>query len=259
MKFDTIGLFIGLATALPQGKSSGGITLDVPKVLPGSNMLSTIASLSNAWGLLDAGIGPITRNELTEGSSCGKVIFIFARASSEVGNMGGSMGPMLCNGLKKAYGDTGALCQGVGGAYGAGILDNVSFKGTTGGAIKEATTMFTTASTKCPGSVITFGGYSQGTAVMHNTVSALPAALKEKLVAGVLFGDTLNTQDKSQIPNFPKGKVEVYCTKDDGVCSGVLVVTNGHFAYTTNGDGDKAFAFLRSKIDAAIKEKPKSN
>jgi cutinase len=86
---------------------------------------------------------------------------------------------------------------------------------------------------------------------MHNTVGALPEALKKKIVAGVLFGDTRNTQDKSQVPNFPKEKVQVYCTKEDGVCWGILNVTNGHFAYTTNGDGEKAMAFLKGKINAA--------
>jgi cutinase len=88
---------------------------------------------------------------------------------------------------------------------------------------------------------------------MHNTVGALPAAIKDRVAAGVLFGDTRNKQDKSQVPNFPKDKVEVYCTKDDGVCWGSLNVTAGHFVYTVNGDGDKAIAFLKSKIDAAMK------
>jgi hypothetical protein len=97
MKFATIGLFAGLAVALPQrpGKSSGGssstssggvIELDKPKVQPGA-LLSSIAALTGKDGLLDAGIGPSTRTELNDGKACGKLIFIFARASSETGNM----------------------------------------------------------------------------------------------------------------------------------------------------------------------------
>jgi cutinase len=86
---------------------------------------------------------------------------------------------------------------------------------------------------------------------MHNTVGALPETLKSKIVGGVLFGDTKNTQDKSQVPKYPKENVQVYCTKEDGVCWGTLNVTNGHFAYTTNGDGEKALAFLKQKINAA--------
>jgi cutinase len=69
------------------------------------------------------------------------------------------MGPIVCNGLKKMYGDGNVLCQGVGGAYSASIMDNISAKGTSAAAIKEATKMFTTASTKCPNAILTFGGY----------------------------------------------------------------------------------------------------
>jgi cutinase len=68
------------------------------------------------------------------------------------------MGPVVCKGLQDAYTDRVA-CQGVGAPYSAGIIDNVQPKGTTAAAIGEATRMFTTADTKCPKSIIVFGGY----------------------------------------------------------------------------------------------------
>jgi cutinase len=93
---------------------------------------------------------------------------------------------------------------------------------------------------------------SQGTAVMHNAVSALPPALKKKVVAGVLFGDTRNAKDKGQVPNYPKDQVQIFCDPQDGVCGGKLQVTEGHMVYMKNGDGQKAIAFLKSKIDPAL-------
>jgi cutinase len=69
------------------------------------------------------------------------------------------MGPLVCNGLKSLYGDKAVLCQGVGGPYTASITDNVSLKGTSQAAIKEATRIFTLANEKCPKSAIVFGGY----------------------------------------------------------------------------------------------------
>jgi cutinase len=74
------------------------------------------------------------------------------------------MGPLVCNGLKTIYGDKQVLCQGVGGPYTASIADNVSFKGTSQAAIKEATRMFTMANQQCPKSAIVFGGYRSVTA-----------------------------------------------------------------------------------------------
>jgi cutinase len=69
------------------------------------------------------------------------------------------MGPIICNGLKKEYGEAKVNCQGVGNAYSAAILDNVSSKGTSAGAIAEAKKMFEKANTKCPKATIVFGGY----------------------------------------------------------------------------------------------------
>lgn len=101
MKLATIGLFASLAFAFPQkpakGKATGGAStasgdipaLDLPKVKPTSNTIGTIAALTGKGGLLDAGIGPSTRTELNDGKACGKVVFIFARASTEIGNLVG--------------------------------------------------------------------------------------------------------------------------------------------------------------------------
>jgi cutinase len=103
--------------------------------------------------------GKNTENDILNGQ-CKDVSFIMARASTEPGNMGGSMGPLVCAGLKKEYTEARVSCQGVGPPYTAGLMDNVSLKGTTEAAIREATRMFTTAASKCPNTIIVFGGYS---------------------------------------------------------------------------------------------------
>jgi len=191
-----------------------------------------------------------TQNDLQSGT-CKKVILIFARASTEPGNMGMSMGPVVCSGLKKNFPDQVA-CQGVGGAYSAGLAENVAPAGTTPAAIAEATKMFTTANSKCPQAVLVAGGYSQGTAVMMNSISKLPANIKSKLAGVVLFGYTKNGQKKGGIPDFPQGKIHVYCSSSDGVCNGALLVTAGHFSYMGDGSGPQSIAFLTEKIKGAM-------
>jgi len=161
-----------------------------------------------------------------------------------------SMGPAVCSGLKTKLGAGNVACQGVGGAYSAGLPENALPAGTTPGAISEATKMFTMADTKCPNTIIVAGGYSQGTAVMMNAVKGLPENIKKKVVGVVLFGYTKNAQTKSGIPTYPKDQVSVYCSKSDGVCGGTLAVTAGHFSYMGDGSGPKAIAFLVSKINA---------
>jgi cutinase len=69
------------------------------------------------------------------------------------------MGPIVCKGLKSKFGATNVACQGVGGAYRAGLAENVSPKGTTDAAIRVAKDHLQNAARKCPASQIVSGGY----------------------------------------------------------------------------------------------------
>jgi cutinase len=114
----------------------------------------------------------LSANDLQRG--CKEVIFIFARGSTEPGNMvlsyqlfvrfladlqqGIIIGPAVCTGLKTRLAGRVA-CQGVGGGYKAKLADNGNPRGTSASGTQEAVKMFQQAASKCPNTKIVFGGY----------------------------------------------------------------------------------------------------
>ncbi|KAF4919126.1 Cutinase 1 [Colletotrichum viniferum] len=190
-----------------------------------------------------------TRNELETGSSsaCPKVIYIFARASTEPGNMGISAGPIVADALERIYGANDVWVQGVGGPYLADLASNFLPDGTSSAAINEARRLFTLANTKCPNAAIVSGGYSQGTAVMAGSISGLSTTIKNQIKGVVLFGYTKNLQNLGRIPNFETSKTEVYCDIADAVCYGTLFILPAHFLYQTDA-AVAAPRFLQTRI-----------
>ncbi|KAB8237091.1 cutinase family protein [Aspergillus alliaceus] len=190
----------------------------------------------------------MTANDLGTGA-CKDVTLIFARGSTEMGNMGTVIGPPLCSALKSKLGADKVACQGVGGMYTGGLMQNALPQNTDPGAISTAKSLFEQASTKCPNTKIVAGGYSQGSAVIDNAVQQLSFDVKDKVKGVVFFGFTRNLQDKGQIPNYPKDNVKVFCAMGDLVCDGTLIVTAAHLTYTINAPD--AASFLASKVQLA--------
>ncbi|KAM3421270.1 hypothetical protein BST61_g1672 [Cercospora zeina] len=190
--------------------------------------------------------GSTTSDELKNGD-CGDVVFIFARGSTETGNMGMTVGPPTCRGLKQAF--PTAVCQGIGGGYTASIAGNLQPDGTTAAAKREAADMFALAASQCPDAAIVAAGYSQGAALIAAAVTALPAEQKEQTKGVVLYGYTKNLQNSGKIPDYPAERTKVFCNVSDGVCGGGLVVTPGHLTYTA--DVDEAVEFLQAAVGSA--------
>ncbi|RMJ21207.1 hypothetical protein PHISP_07924 [Aspergillus sp. HF37] len=187
-----------------------------------------------------------TSNSLKEGS-CKDVTLIFARGSTEVGNMGTVIGPPLCANLESKLGADKVACQGVGDPYDATLSANFLPKNTSPEAISAATTLFELAASKCPDTQVVAGGYSQGTAVMDWSIQNLPDNIKSQVKGAVLFGFTRNVQDGGRIPNYPPSQTKVYCAVGDLVCDGTLIITAAHMTY--GDDASNAADFLISQLD----------
>jgi len=151
--------------------------------------------------------------------------FVFARGSAELPPIGSIVGPKLQAALRTRL--PGMRTFPV--LYSASIATNISPARTDPSSISKGVSTFNQAQ-GCR--VIVAGGYSQGAAVMHNSVSKLNAALKNKIAGVALFGDTRNKQDAGHIRNFPKDRSRVWCKTGDGVCKGTLAVGASHLAYS---------------------------
>lgn len=193
---------------------------------------------------------PITvRNDLEsgEGASCPPAIFIYARGSTEDGNMG-TLGPIIASQLEEEHGKSEIWIQGVGGAYDALLEDNFLPRGTTTEAIDEMVRLFQEANRKCPEAVMIAGGYSQGAAVAAAAITDWP--LRNQIAGTVLFGYTQNKQNRGRIPGYPVENTKIFCNKGDLVCEGILQVAAPHLAY---GDAaaNEAPKFLTERVGVA--------
>ncbi|KAJ8118495.1 hypothetical protein OPT61_g534 [Boeremia exigua] len=189
-----------------------------------------------------------TRTELESGSAsaCPKAILIFARGSTETGNLG-TLGVPLGNALESRYGAANVWVQGVGGPYDATLADNFLPRGSSAAAIREGVRLLNLANSKCPSSKVVTGGYSQGSALMAAALSDVTATVRNQAVGTVLFGYTKNLQNLGRVPNYPSDRLEVYCAIGDLVCDGTLVITAAHLSYGDEAASD-APRFLASKI-----------
>ncbi|RDW57369.1 cutinase-4 [Coleophoma crateriformis] len=207
--------------------------------------IAALASMTMATPVPNAAIVEASRLELEARQSgdtsddlvngiCRQVTFIFARGSTESGNMGTVVGPQTCASLQDILGASNVACQGVGAPYAATLVDNLLPQNTSPTAIGAATAMFNLANTH------------QGTAVMDGSIQALPAALQAKVKGVVLFGFTRNAQDGGRIPNYPTSQTKVYCADGDLVCNNTLIITSAHFTY--GADAPAAAAFLAQEV-----------
>ncbi|KAK0372613.1 cutinase [Colletotrichum paranaense] len=185
-----------------------------------------------------------TAKEFSTGG-CKDVVMVFARGSTEIGNMGTICGPQTANNVKGQF--SSVAVEGV--DYAAGLSTNFLPGGADPAGVAEMKRIIGEVNSQCPNSMMVVGGYSQGAAVTHRAVEDLPQAQKDQIVAAFMFGDTQNTQDKAQIPNFPKSKTKIICAQGDAVCKGTLTILPAHLSYG-NQAGNMA-DFINQKLTAA--------
>ncbi|CAD0101382.1 unnamed protein product [Aureobasidium mustum] len=176
------------------------------------------------------GLGSSTSNDVIDGV-CKPVTYIFARGTTEIGNMGSTVGPALQRALESAFGSNNVATQGV--TYPANVAGAISGALNPGSAQGARTMASLTqqALSKCPDTKVILAGYSQGAEQVH----------------GALIN--LQNGQVSRIPfrNIEAGRTKVYCNLLDGVCNGAFIISAAHLSYSFE-DTTPAAQFAKSVI-----------
>ncbi|GKT88748.1 LOW QUALITY PROTEIN: carbohydrate esterase family 5 protein [Colletotrichum tofieldiae] len=177
-----------------------------------------------------------TFNQLTDGTPCRKVTLIWARGTTQSGNVGeaGSEGPTFFNALASRVGASNLAVQGV--TYPANIFGFLA-----GGDAAGSTTManlVARAVTQCPSTKIVLSGYSQGGQLVHNAAAKLTTAQTNRISAVLIFGDPFDGQP---VGNVPASKVKIICHSGDNICDGGIIITADHRNYENDAPAAAAF------------------
>ncbi|KAF3314741.1 hypothetical protein TWF173_004551 [Orbilia oligospora] len=181
-----------------------------------------------------------TRNDLQNGSACKPFTLIFARGTTEVGNLGTVVGPPLISALGRVLpgGANSLAIQGVN--YPANVAGFA-----VGGDRAGSRDMAALVSGVCEGSKIILAGYSQGAQLVHNAISQLPQAAANKIAAVVMFGDPKNG---NALGKGADAKSKTFCNAGDLICRGQAVILAPHLTYGSDtGDAARFVAGLSGR------------
>ncbi|KAI8270173.1 hypothetical protein K4K58_011574 [Colletotrichum sp. SAR11_239] len=177
-----------------------------------------------------------TENGLAPNATCADITVIFARGTTEPGNVGLVTGPPFFDALKQQAAGKSINIQGV--AYPA-TFEGFNNNGTEG--VPSMINFINKAITNCPNSKIAISGYSQGALVVRSTTQSLPAATMAKINSVLTFGD----------PGYPNpipgadGKTQIICHDDDAVCKGGFITVD-HLTYAENATTAAEFVLQKA-------------
>ncbi|KAI8949766.1 carbohydrate esterase family 5 protein [Xylaria longipes] len=211
-----------LSTAL------AGLASAIPMTLDLSEEMIVKLKTGKSSGMLEVAATGTTANEFLDGG-CRPVIFLYARGSTQDGNVGASPGPQTIDQLKAKLGEITVAAQGL--EYPASLLDNLRAEGCDPDDAENFADLITKAATDCPSSKLVISGYSQGAALVHAAAKQLTAAVAAKVAAAVTYGDTRKKQDGGVIPKIDASRGLILCHDGDLVCQGSLIITDAHHDY----------------------------
>ncbi|CZR62626.1 related to cutinase precursor [Phialocephala subalpina] len=176
-----------------------------------------------------------TFNDLTNGSGCKAMTVVFARGTTETGNVGTLAGPPFFNALSAKVGAGNMAVQGV--DYPADIPGFLAGGDKAGSALMAK--MVGQAMTQCPNTKVVMAGYSQGGQLVHNAAKMLSASQSKAVSSAVIFGDPNNGD---AVGSIPAAKTKVICHTGDNICAHGDVILAPHLTYGNDAGTAASFA-----------------
>ncbi|RPA81875.1 cutinase-domain-containing protein [Ascobolus immersus RN42] len=180
-----------------------------------------------------------TQTELIDGK-CGSVIFIYARGTTQEGNIGQNPGVALTAALKSAISNT--IIQGVL-PYKADVAGYLA-----GGSAEGASAMASLtarAASQCPSAKIVLSGYSQGAQVVRKAAAQINSSLHGRISAIVTFGDP---KKGDAYPGALNNKNLVICNSGDLICDGIPLPIGSHSGTEYEKRIPEAIAYIKARV-----------
>ncbi|RKF60244.1 putative cutinase 5, partial [Erysiphe neolycopersici] len=166
---------------------------------------------------------------------CAPVGVIYARGTTEPGNVGILTGPSFFDALDDKLENNDLAIQGVN--YPASITGYLIGGSPEGAA--EMARLITESRENCPDMHLIVSGYSQGCQVVHRATDQLSSRVTRGIGAIVMFGDPLNG---APIRNYNPRKVLTICHRGDKICDGKPIVLPSHLTYSRDAHYAADFA-----------------
>ncbi|KAK7997413.1 hypothetical protein PG990_009886 [Apiospora arundinis] len=178
-----------------------------------------------------------------ENGQCGDIVVIFARGTTEPGNVGVLVGPPLFGALRKQLGAVGKTLavQGVD-HYDASVTGYL--QGGSSSGSQQMANLVSQAMKQCPSSKIVMSGYSQGGQLVHNAAKLLPASTVAALSSVVIFGDPYS---RYPVQGASPAKVLIICHPGDDICVDGDLILLPHLTYVVNVDQAATYILAHAK------------
>jgi len=199
---------------------------------------NSISALTGTLTLFEQFLALVTGDQTTYndlGGPCKEYTVIFARGTTEPGNVGILVGPPFFDALKSLVGSSSVAIQGVNN-YAASIEGYLEGGDPSGSA--SMAQEIQQAYNSCPNTHLVASGYSQGGQIVHNAANLLPAAVGEWISSVVIFGDP---DDGTPVANVPASKTDIFCNPGDDICRNGDLILPAHLTYGEDASAAASF------------------